>query len=490
LKLGDIARISGASHMLNGRLAETEPAGFALDSRAIKAGELFVAIPGERVDGHQFVREVLDKGACAAMVVHHRLPFAGDLGDYAGRLLFVDNTVCAFQGLARRVVAEWHRPVVGVTASAGKTTMKDLIAHCLGEAGNVLKSSGNLNTCYGMPLVLAQMIISGAKPSDYDFAVLEMGMSSFGEISRLVSIAPPEVGVVGNVGTAHIEFFGSQQRIARAKAEMVDGVKTGGVAVLNADDPLVIGMRERRDDIAVISFGVESGASVTASEIAVAPGGGSRFVLKTPDGEAEVNMPLIGRHNVYNALAAAAVASYFGFAPERIASRLATSAPSKMRGELIRFANGVTVIDDSYNSNPQALLQSVRAAIDVSNSGASGASARTAQTGRRVVVAGEMLELGDQGPDLHRKSGREIAALGIDVLIGVRGLASELVAGAVERPGSEALLTSFCETPEEAAELLVAGSIPGDVILVKGSRGVRMEKVVDRLKAAFGSSNK
>src|SRR5262252_7527526 len=466
--------------MLNEALAETEPAGFALDSRAIKAGELFVAIPGERVDGHQFVREVLEKGACAAMVVHHGLPFASDLGDYAGRLLFVENTLCAFQQLAARVIAKWRRPVIGVTASAGKTTMKDLIAHCLGEAGNVLKSWGNLNTGYGLPLVLTRMISGGAKPSDYDFAVLEMGMSSFGEIARLVSIAPPEVGVVGNVGTAHIEFFGSQERIARAKAEMVDGVKPGGVAVLNADDPLVIGMRERRDDVAVISFGVESGASVTAREIAVDSSlGGSRFVLETPDGEAEVKIPLIGRHNVYNALAAAAVASYFGASPEQIASRLATSEPSKMRGELTRFANGVTVIDDSYNSNPQALLQSVRAMIEVAASRASG---------RRVVAAGEMLELGDHGPEMHRKCGREIAAMGVDVLIGVRGLASELVAGAVECPGNAPRLTSFCETPEEAAEMLVAGAVPGDVILVKGSRGVRMEIVVERLKAAFGSA--
>jgi UDP-N-acetylmuramoyl-tripeptide--D-alanyl-D-alanine ligase len=463
--------------MMNERLAETEPSGFALDSRAIKAGELFVATPGERVDGHQFVRAVFEKGACAAMVVHHRLPFADDLGDYAGRLLFVENTVCAFQRLAERVVAEWHRPVVGVTASAGKTTMKDLIAHCLSGTGNVLKSLGNLNTGYGLPLALGRMIISGAKPSDYDFAVLEMGMSSFGEIARLVSIAPPEVGVVGNVGTAHIEFFGSQERIARAKAEMVDGVKPGGVAVLNADDPLVIGMRERRGDIAVISFGVESGASVKARDIAAVPGGGSRFVLETPDGEGEVKLPLIGRHNIYNALAAAAVASYFGFAPEQIASRLATAEPSKMRGELIRFANGVTVIDDSYNSNPQALLQSVRAALDVA-----GAS------GRGVVVAGEMLELGGQGPELHRKCGRDIAAMGIDVLIGVRGLASEMVAGALECPANAPTLTSFCETPEEAAGLLVAGSAPGDVVLVKGSRGVRMEIVVERLKAAFGST--
>jgi len=480
VKLSEIARLCGASHMLNDKLAELEPAGFAIDSRAIKSGELFVAIPGERVDGHQFVQEVFEKGACAAMVVHHRLPLAsspGGLEAYADKLLFVENTLCAFQQLAARVIARWHRPVVGVTASAGKTTMKDLIAHCLGEAGNVLKSPGNLNTGYGLPLTVARMISGGAKPADYDFAVLEMGMSSFGEIARLVDIAPPEVGVVGNVGTAHIEFFGSQERVARAKAEMVDGIKSGGVAVLNADDPLVIGMRARRGDIAVISFGVESGADVVAREIAAASDlSGARFILKTPDGEAEVGLPLIGRHNVYNALAAAAVAHYFGASAERIAGRLATSAPSKMRGELIRFANGVTVIDDSYNSNPQALLQSVRAMLDASG------------FGRRVVVAGEMLELGDQGLDLHRQCGREIAAMGIDVLIGVRGLASELVAGAVETSEAGAKLTSFCETPEEAAEILVARVIPGDLILVKGSRGVRTEKVVERLKAAFGSA--
>ncbi len=481
MKLIEIARLSGASHMLDERLAETEPSGFAIDSRAIKAGEVFVAIPGERVDGHRFVREVFEKGACAAMAVHHRLPFATDLGDYASRLLFVDDTVCAFQRLAARVIAAWRRPVIGVTASAGKTTMKDLIAHCLGESGTVLKSPGNLNTGYGLPLVIAQMISGGAKPADYDLAVFEMGMSSFGEIARLVEIAPPEVGVVGNVGTAHIEFFGSQERIARAKAEMVDGVQSGGVAVLNADDPLVFRMRERRDDIKVVSFGIESAASVRARHVSPAPAGGSRFVLATPAGEVEVTLPLIGRHNVYNALAAAAVAHYFGVAPERIAARLATSSTPKMRGELIRFPNGVTVIDDSYNSNPQALSQSVRATLEVAGS---------IKSGRRVVVvAGEMLELGERGPELHRQCGREIADLGIDVLIGVRGLASELVAGAAERSAGVARLASFCETPEEAAQMLISNVVQGDVILVKGSRGVRMEMVVEKLKAAFGSED-
>jgi UDP-N-acetylmuramoyl-tripeptide--D-alanyl-D-alanine ligase len=476
VKLSEIARLCGASHMLNDRLAGTEPAGFAIDSRAIKPGELFVAIPGERVDGHQFVREVFEKGACAAMVVHHRLPFASQLGEMADKLLLVENTLCAFQQMAARVIAGWRRPVVGVTGSAGKTTIKDLTARCLSAAGNVLKSPGNLNTGYGLPLAISQMIAGGAKPDDFDFAVLEMGMSSFGEIARLVDLAPPAVGVVANVGAAHLEFFGSPDRVARAKAEMVDGIKIGGAAALNADDPLVIEMRQRRDDIAIISFGVESPAEVTASEIAAAADlSGARFVLKTPEGEAEVKLPLIGRHNVYNALAAAAVAHCFGLSAEKIASQLATATASKMRGEVVRFANGVTVIDDSYNSNPPALIESVRAMA-----GAGGFS-------RRIVVAGEMLELGPQGPELHRQCGREIAALGIDVLIGVRGLASELVAGALEIVGSNTKLASFCETPEQAAELLVVNAAPGDLILVKGSRGVRTEKVVEKLKLAFGS---
>jgi UDP-N-acetylmuramoyl-tripeptide--D-alanyl-D-alanine ligase len=461
---------------MSDQLAGTEPAGFAVDSRAVKPGDLFVAIPGQRVDGHQFVREVFEKGACAALVVHHRLPFAGNLGDYVDKLLFVENTLCAFQQMAARVIARWHRPVVGITASAGKTTIKDLTAHCLSAAGNVLKSLGNLNTGYGLPLTVSRMIAGGAKPGDFDFAVLEMGMSSFGEIARLVDITPPAVGVVGNVGAAHLEFFGSQERVARAKAEMVDGVKPGGAVALNADDPQVIKMRERRDDVAVISFGVESPADVTASRIESADDlSGARFVLKTPDGEAEAHLPLIGRHNVYNALAAAAVAHYFGLSAEKIAERLATASSSKMRGEVIRCANGVTVIDDSYNSNPQALLQSVRAMFDAKS------------FNRRIVVAGEMLELGALGPELHRQCGREIAAMGIDVLIGVRGLASELVAGALEIVGSSTKLTSFCETPEQAADLLVAGATANDLILVKGSRGVRTEKVVEKLKAAFGS---
>jgi UDP-N-acetylmuramoyl-tripeptide--D-alanyl-D-alanine ligase len=480
MQLHEIAKLCGAAHRLGAALAAAEPAGFAIDSRAVKPGELFVAIPGERVDGHQFVAEVLDKGACAALVAHKRLPFASELGAYADRLLFVENTVCAFQKMAERVLARWNRPIVGITASAGKTTMKDLTAHVLAAsvgAGRVFKSLGNLNTSYGLPLTVARMISGGARPEDFDLAVLEMGMNSYGEIANLADIAPPAVAVVGNVGTAHIEFFGTSDAIAEAKAELVEGLKPGGVAVLNADDPRVIGMRERRGDVSILSFGIDAHADVRASGIESEDDlSATRFVLRTPGGEARVRLPLVGRHNVYNALAAAAAGHHFGLPVEQIAAQLATATPSKMRGELRRFPNGVTVIDDSYNSNPQALVEAVRAA----------ASSRGFR--RRVVVAGEMLELGAQGPELHRECGRAIAEAGVEKLYGVRGLARDLVEGAVASGRMDASQAAFFATPEEAAEALLLDARDGDLILVKGSRGVRTERVVERLAAAFGAN--
>ena len=472
--LREIARLCGASQSLSASLAETEPAGMVIDSRALKPGELFIALPGARADGHQFVYEVFEKGACAAIVVHHRLmatgQFPADLGDYFGRLLFVENAAAAIQQMAARVLAQWARPIVGVTGSAGKTTIKDLTAQVLAACGRVHKSLGNLNTSYGLPLTIGRMITGGAKPEEFDLAVLEMGMSSFGEIARLTELAPPTVGIVGNVGTAHIEFFGAQARIARAKAELVDGIKPGGTAVLNADDPLVLGMRERRSDLAIIRFGLEQEAEVKARELAGLPGlNGTHFVLLTPQGEAEVSLPLLGRHNVYNALAAAAAGHAFGLTAAQIAGQLNAATPSPMRGEVIRLANGVTLIDDSYNSNPPALLQAARALVE-----APGFT-------RRIVVAGEMLELGAQAEALHRECGRALAELGVEKLIGVRGLAQALIAGA-QAAGLKDDEAVFVETPEAAAERLLLDCRSGDLILVKGSRGVRTEKVVQRLK--------
>lgn len=472
MNLREIAHLLGASENLDEKLAQCVPTNFVIDSRAVQAGALFIAIPGERVDGHQFVREVFEKGACAAIVVHQRLlatqQWPVDLGEHFGRLLFVENAAAAIQQFAARVLAHWNRPIVAITGSAGKTTMKDLTAQVLTAKGRVHKSLGNLNTSYGLPLTVGRMVSNGATPLDSDLVVLEMGMSSFGEIARLVDMAPPTVGIVGNVGTAHIEFFGTQQRIARAKAELVDGIKSGGTAVLNADDPLVLQMRERRNDLNILRFGIENEAEIKARAIAVMPElQGTRFWLVTPAGEAEVSLPLLGRHNVYNALAAATAGVAFGLSAKEIAQQLNAATPSQMRGEIVRLSNGATVIDDSYNSNPPALLQAARAMIE-----APGFT-------RRIVVAGEMLELGEQGAQMHQDCGQTLAELGIEKLIGVRGLAHALVNSAQTAGLNDA---RFAETPEAAAELVLNDCRAGDLVLVKGSRGVRTEKVVQRLK--------
>ncbi len=474
MQVRDIATLCGATHRLASMVAEAVPTGFAIDSRTVNAGEIFVAIPGERVDGHQFVAEVLDKGALAALVVHHRLPFKQALAPYKDRLLFVTDTACAFQQMAQKVLVAWRKPVVAITGSAGKTTMKDLTAHVLeAVTPQVFKSLGNLNTSYGLPLTVGRMIAAGAQPDDFVLAVFEFGMSSYGEIKRLTEIAPPSVAIVGNVGTAHIEFFGSSAGIAEAKAEIVDGLQPGGTAILNADDVLVSAMRERRADVSYLTFGIETNAELRAINISYEDLRATSFMLQTPRGEAAVHLPLIGKHNVYNALAAAAAGYHFGLRAEQIAAQLNTAAPSKMRGELIKLANGATVIDDSYNSNPPALIQAVQA------------MAHAKGFARRIVVAGEMLELGEQGAAMHRECGQAIAVAGIQRVIGVRGLAHDLVAGAIDA-GLQA--ATFCEMPEEAAEQLLAELQAGDLVLVKGSRGVRTERVVERLKAALGGT--
>lgn len=472
MKLFEIANLLGAAHRLDSVIAEAVPAGFAIDSRTVKPGEIFVAIPGERVDGHQFVQEVLDQGALAALTVHHRLPFAKNLDAYKSRLMFVTDTAMAFQQMAQKILSAWNNPIVAVTASAGKTTMKDLTAHVLeGVTTRVFKSLGNLNTSYGLPLTVGRMISAGALPGNFDLAVFEFGMSSYGEIKRLAEIAPPTVAIVGNVGTAHIEFFGSSEGIAEAKAEILDGLKPGGTAILNADDSRVIKMQERRSDVSYLKFGIDAESDITAINLDSREISTTHFDLLTPQGKASVKLPLIGKHNVYNALAAAAAGYHFGLNAEQIAKQLSTATPSKMRGEIIRLANGATIIDDSYNSNPPALIQAVQA------------MALTKGFQRRIVVAGEMLELGDQGAEMHRHCGQEIAALGIDFIIGVRGRARDLVAGAT---ASGVKRTFFHETPEEAAEQLIADLQAGDLVLIKGSRGVRTERIVERLKSVFG----
>ena len=477
MNLGEIADILGSNiRAARGasELAEREPIGYSIDSRTIRAGELFFAVRGENYDGHRFVGDAIASRALAAVVSRDFLDSdpGRQIDPHKAALILVDDTLAALQFLAYTVLKSWHGDVVAITGSLGKTTTKEMIAAMLARIGRVVKTTGNLNNYYGLPLSVLKMESDGKHAVDFDYAVLEMGMNHKGEIARLTAIAPPDVGVVTIVAPAHLEFFNSIDEIADAKAEMVTGVTAGGTAVLNADDERVARMSRMRDDVSSLTFGIEHNADVMASEIRQEGVGGSSFLLSTRHGQIEARVPLPGRHNIYNALAAASVADLYETPLEEIAAALAeTSAPS-MRGEVVVFREGFTVIDDSYNSNPRALFEMVATVC------------ANRESKRKVVVAGEMLELGASGPELHREAGRQIARLGTDFLIGVRGLAEEIVAGAREA-GMNDEDAVFTATPEEAAEMMIVEARAGDLILVKGSRGVKTEIVVELIKRRF-----
>ncbi|PYP84722.1 MAG: UDP-N-acetylmuramoyl-tripeptide--D-alanyl-D-alanine ligase [Blastocatellia bacterium AA13] len=473
MKLGEIMSLltsAEAATRLQPRIRSQEPMGFSIDSRTIKPGELFFAVRGEIHDGHNFVKQALDRGALAAVV---EWGYRAENIDESS-LIRTSDTLRSLQSLASTVLRTWQGFEIAITGSSGKTTTKEITAAVLSRTARVIKSSGNLNNAYGVPLSVLKMESDGAHASDFDFGVFEMGMNHAGEISELTRIAPPDLGVVTNVAAVHLEFFESVDEIAEAKAEMVSGIKPGGAAVLNADDDRVARMRSRRRDVEFRTFGIERNADVMAREIKADGLRGSSFILATPHGEVAAKLPLTGRHNLLNALAAAAIGDFYGVPVSEIASALATCTPPKMRGQLVKLANDITVINDSYNSNPNALDEMI-------------ATLRSTECKRRIVVAGEMLELGASGPELHRASGRRISSADIGLLIGVRGMANEIVKGAREA-GFTADNAVFCETVEDAAELLLGRLDAGDCVLVKGSRGVRMEIVVERLRKQLGEA--
>ncbi|MGH9790425.1 MAG: UDP-N-acetylmuramoyl-tripeptide--D-alanyl-D-alanine ligase [Candidatus Acidiferrales bacterium] len=436
-------------------------AGVSIDSRTVRGGELFVAIHGPRHDGHAFVGAALDAGAVAAVVARERA--AEYPGAVRRKLIVVERTLDALQELARGVRRRWGKRIAAVTGSTGKTTTKEILAQLLGARLRVLKSEGNLNNDYGLPLSLARL------EREHEAAVLELGMSRKGELARLAKIAEPEVGVVTNVAPVHLEFFASVDEIALAKRELIEGLAGAApVAVLNADDARVEkfaeGFRGR-----VLRFGIEAAADFRAENVLVRRADGSAFDCVTPAWRARLELALPGAHNIRNALAAIAAASVWGITAEEAQRGLRAVRPAAMRGEVLRLEPGITVLNDCYNSNPVALA----ATVDL----LAGAS----DCRRRVLVAGEMLELGATSAELHREAGRS-AARRVDWIFGVQGDAAELVEGAVAA-GHEPGRARFFGDSEQAAEFLSAFVEKGDLVLVKGSRGVKMERIVEGLKA-------
>jgi UDP-N-acetylmuramoyl-tripeptide--D-alanyl-D-alanine ligase len=420
----------------------------SIDSRTVRSGELFFAVKGDRMDGHDFVEQALKKGAAAAVVRKDQL------ARYSNKqnLFAVDDTLVALQTLAAAVRRLWGKPLIGVTGSAGKTTTKEAIAHVLSTKFRVLKSEGNFNNHFGLPLMLLRL------EPEHDVAVIEMGMSHAGEIAALAKIAQPEIGVVTNVAPVHLEFFDSIAGIARAKYELIQCLPGNGTAVLNADDEHVSKFIFKGKKM---MYGLHSSADVRAEHIQSLGIAGSAFELVMNGQRERATLPLVGVHNISNALAAVAVGIDRGLTVAESVAALATLAPADKRGQVVQVGN-ITVINDCYNSNPRAL----EAMVD---------SLAKTPAKRRIVVAGEMLELGPAGEEMHRQSGQHMAEKKIDLLVGVRGLARPMVEAA-QQAGMQAV---FLSTSEEAGEWLAKETRDGDLVLLKGSRGVKLERALD-----------
>jgi len=433
--------------------------GYSIDSRTVQSGDFFFAVKGERLDGHDYVEQALSKGAIGALVRKDQLArYPAKAG-----LLAADDTLIALQTLATAVRKLWGKTAIGITGSVGKTTTKDAMAHLLAVRHRVHRSKGNFNNHFGLPLGLLTL------EPEYDLAVIEMGMSHAGEIAALAKIAKPNEGVVTSVGPVHLEFFDSVAGIARAKYELIEALPHGGTAVLNGDDPYVCQFgRDFKGK--VILFGLKPTADVRAENIEALGAEGTRFDLIYQELRQSVRSPLLGMHNVYNVLAAAAVALQHGITPSEIAATLPTLEPADKRGQVVQLGN-ITVLNDCYNSSPKALM----AAVDT-------LTAMPAR--RRIVVAGEMLELGTTSEKLHRESGSYIASKKLDFLLGVRGLAKPMVEAALEA----GMKAEFVATPEEAGDWLARDTREGDVVLLKASRGVKLEKALEVWQRKLGSA--
>src|SRR5216684_621922 len=457
-----IAQVAGALGTRPG--TELDPlarvAGVSIDSRTIRAGELFIAIHGPSHDGHDHVASALERGAIAAVVAQGQLPrYASPVG---GRCLAVADTFEALKQLARGVRESWGGKIVGVTGSVGKTTTKEILAALLGARFRVLKSEGNFNNEYGLPLTLFKL------DESHEAAVLEMGMSRRGELARLAEIARPDVGVVTRVSPAHLEFFSSVDEIALAKRELIEGLNgKDSTAVLNADDARVATFGTFAPG-RVLTYGIEQPAFFTAENIEDRGALGTTFDYVSPEGRVRLDLALPGRHVIADALASLTAASVWGLGIEEARAVLPKLRPPAMRGELLRFSNGAALINDSYNSSPAA-LQAMMALL-----------AATPGFRRRILAAGEMRELGTASQELHRQAGQFAAKTGkIDWIIGVAGDAAQIVEGAVAA-GLPRARARFFAAPQEAAEFLAGFNVSGDVLLVKGSRGVKMEQIVEK----------
>lgn len=452
-RLGEAATIMGGE-MISGS-ATAIWRGATLDSRQVSGGELFFALAGERTDGHRFVGRALERGAAAAIVEREIEIPAG------GGAIQVADTLEALHKLTRAVRSREPRKLVGITGSVGKTTTKEILAAMLARRFRVARNPGSLNNTLGFPVALLGI------PEGTEWMVAEMGMSTPGELRQVSWLGRPDVAVFTNVRPAHLQAFGSLEAIREAKAELLDGLAEDGLVVANQDDPQVVEIA-RRHAGRVIWFGRETTADYRVEDVESLTNGrvGSRFKLVTADQVLEVELPMHGLYNVDNFLAAAACANTLGIPLVDIAESVQAVEPSPMRGEVHHLADGATVVDDCYNSNPAALTEALRSALEIPGE-------------RHWAVLGDMLELGEAAEEFHQEAGRTAAQLGFSPIVGVGPLARMLVEGA-RSAGAESQWYEDAEAAAVVADQLRAG----DTLLVKGSRGVGLEVVVAAMLAA------
>ena len=437
--------------------------GYSIDSRTVAPGEVFFAVRGERLDGHDFVSAAFERGAVAAVVSRARAASLPDAA-LAHPLLIAEDPLLALQSLAVHVRREWGRLVIAITGSAGKTTTKEAVAAALGAKFNVLKSQGNLNNGFGLPLQLLRLT------QEHDVAVVEMGMNHSGEIAALARIATPDWGVITNVGTAHIENFKEGQAgIARAKFELIEALPANGVAFLNCDDAYAAQFG-RDFHGRVVYFGSGPCADPQILSVAEDPRG-LHIRYRAREHEGDFTLHMLGAHNALNALAGLAVALEAGVDLDAAVKAIASLTAGDKRGQVIEIG-GATILNDSYNSNPEALRSMIHTL-----------AARPA-AGRRILVAGEMLELGEQGPALHIASGRVAAEAGLDLVVAVQGNAEHLATAAC----AGGVPAVFLRDAETAGQWLAQNLRTGDVVLVKGSRGVHLERAIEAVKSQLAQA--
>lgn len=441
---------------VNGKLlwgsAEQVFSGITTDSRKVTKGNLFIPLVGERFDGHDYIGHCFNSGAAVCLTQKNVPQY-----DNASAIL-VDDTAKAL-----RDIAAWHRrkhiiPVVGITGSVGKTSTKDMIACVLSKQYEILKTQGNFNNEIGLPLTLLQL------DKKHEMAVIEMGMSGFGEISRLTAIAQPQIAVITNIGVSHIEKLGSQQGILKAKLEILEGLSPDGLVVLNGDDPLLRGI-EGSLKHRTVYYGMENGLDYVAKDYESLGESGTQFSIKLEGQTYNFSIPVPGIHNVYNALAAIAVGMEMNIPMNTIIEGIRSYSPGNMRQNIISVS-GIKIINDAYNASPQ----SMQAAINVLE--------ELCSKSRGIAVLGDMLEMGDMTEELHYSVGSFIKDKKIDYLITI-GKASKSIMEAVAGSSNKKIILQHFENNKDALNYIFSIIRQGDYILIKGSRGMKMEEIAN-----------